>query len=254
MQERTSELFTANRLLQDELQERTRAEKRIRELLGRVISIQEDERRRISRDLHDQVGQQIIALRLQLEALDGESKGGPAFLADQRRRIEVAINTIATLDRDIDYFTWELRPPALDEFGLVAALHRFVAEWSKTFSIAAAFHTGGLDDRRLAPLVETNAYRIVQEALTNIHKHSSATVVSVVLERRGDEVVLVIDDDGRGFGTTSIAEANSRGIGLLGMQERASLAGGTLEVKSAPGDGTTIVLRVPLDVAQRDDV
>ena len=250
VQERTMELSTANRLLEEELQERRRAETRIRELLGRVISIQEDERRRISRDLHDQVGQQIIALRLQLEALDGESKGGPAFQTDQRRRIEVAINTIATLDRDIDYFTWELRPPALDEFGLVAVLRRFVAEWSRTFSISAAFHTQGLDDRRLAPLVESNVYRIVQEALNNIHKHAGATVVSVVLERRGDEVVLVIDDDGRGFEPTADGRSNPRGIGLLGMQERASLASGTLEVKSAPGEGTTITVRVPLKVAQ----
>ena len=250
VQERTRELSTVNRRLEEELEQRTRAETRIRELLGRVISVQEDERRRISRDLHDQVGQQIVALRLQLEVLDGESKGGPAFQADQRRRIEVAINTIATLDRDIDYFTWELRPPALDEFGVVAALRRFVAEWSRIFSIPAAFHTGGLEDRRLAPLVETNVYRIVQEALNNVHKHSGATIVSVVLERRGEEVVLIIDDDGRGFERTPDDEGNPRGIGLLGMRERASLALGTLDVRSAPGEGTTISFRVPLEVAQ----
>ena len=250
VQERTAELSTVNQRLGEELHERTGAERRIRELLGRVISIQEDERRRISRDLHDQVGQQIVALRLQLEALDGESKGGPAFQADQRRRIEVAINTIATLDRDIDYFTWELRPPALDELGIVVALRRFVTEWSQTFSISAAFHSGGLDEGRLSPLVETNVYRIVQEALNNIHKHSRATVVSVVLERRGEEVVLIIDDDGHGFERTANDEHTSRGIGLLGMEERASLAGGTLEVTSAPGEGTMITVRVPLKAAQ----
>ena len=252
--ERTTELSEANQRLEEELQERTRAETRIRELLARVISIQEDERRRISRDLHDQVGQQITALRLQLEALDGESMGGPSFQVDQRRRIEVAISTIATLDRDIDYFTWELRPPALDEFGLVTALRRFVAEWSKTFAISAAFHSGGLDDRRLTPIVETSVYRIVQEALTNIHKHAGATVVSVVLERRGDDVVLVVEDDGRGFQRSSNDENNPRGIGLLGMQERALLAGGTLEVTSALGDGTTVLLRTPFAFARKGGV
>lgn len=243
VQERTTALSAANRLLQEELLERTRAESWIRELLGRVISIQEDERSRISRDLHDQVGQQIVALRLQLEALDGNAQGGSA---DERRRIDAAIKTIATLDRDIDYFTWELRPPVLDEFGIVVALRRFVAEWSRTFSIPAPFHTGGLDDRRLPSLVETNLYRIVQEALTNIRKHAGATVVSVVLERRGPEVVLTVDDDGRGFMATPNDE-HSRGIGLLGMRERATLAGGTLEIKSAAGEGTTITVRIPAD-------
>ena len=242
VEERTTEVSAANRLLAAEVQDRTLAERRIRELLGRVISIQEDERRRISRDLHDQIGQQMIALRLQLEALAGE----PGFEADQRRRLEAAIDAIVTLDRDIDYFTWEMRPPALDEFGLVGALRRLLADWSKMFAVTAAFHTSGLDDRRLAPIVETNLYRIVQEALNNIHKHAGATIVSVVLERRGDAAVLVIDDDGRGFEVAGDGERDPHGIGLLGMRERASLAGGTLEIASSPGDGTTVSVRVPL--------
>jgi two-component system, chemotaxis family, CheB/CheR fusion protein len=250
VQERTVELSTANQLLEQELRERTHSQARIRDLLGRVISIQEEERKRISRDLHDQVGQQIIALRLQLEALDEESIPEAATQLNVRSRIEAAMKAIATLDRDIDYFTWELRPAALDEFGLVAALRRFVVEWSKTFSISAAFHTGGLDGLRLTPIVETNLYRIVQEALNNIHKHSGATVVSVILERRGDEVVLVIDDDGCGFNRTADSGSDPRGIGLLGMQERASLAGGTLEVKSEPGEGTTVSVRVRSPAAE----
>jgi signal transduction histidine kinase len=130
----------------------------------------------------------------------------------------------------------------------VAALRRFVAEWSRTFNIAAEFHSGGLDDRRFSPLVETNIYRIVQEALNNVQKHAGATVVSVVLERRGDEVVLIVDDDGLGFDVAADGEAHPRGIGLLGMEERAALAGGTLEVRSAPREGTTVYLRMPLDL------
>jgi two-component system CheB/CheR fusion protein len=250
VEERTTEVSAANRFLEAEVQERASAERRIRELLGRVISIQEDERRRISRDLHDQVGQQMIALRRQLEALAGE----PWFDAEQRRRIETAINAIVTLDRDIDYFTWEMRPPALDEFGLVGALRRLLADWSKMFAVAAAFHTNGLDDRRLAPIVETNLYRIVQEALNNIHKHAGATIVSVVLERRGDAAVLVIDDDGRGFEVAGDGKRDPHGIGLLGMRERASLAGGTLEIASSPGDGTRVSVRVPLRGDQRGGI
>lgn len=243
VQERTTDLSAANRLLEEELRERTRAQVRIRELLGRVISIQEDERRRISRDLHDQVGQQIVALKLQIEALAEDSSA-----SSRRRRelIETALDAIAILDRDIDYFTWELRPPVLDGAGLGAVIRRFVDEWSKTFGVAAAFHTSGLDDQRLAPLAETSLYRIAQEALNNIHKHAGATVVSVVLERRGSDVVLVIDDDGRGFDATETGARDGRRIGLLGMHERASLAGGLLEIKSAPGEGTTVLARLPL--------
>lgn len=105
-----------------------------------MMSIQEDERRRISRDLHDQAGQQIVALKLKLEALERDTNGDmDAPKIEIRERIESAKALIARLDRDIDFFTWELRPPALDQFGLVAALERFAAEWSEIFGMPTDF-------------------------------------------------------------------------------------------------------------------
>ncbi len=215
---------------------------------------QHDKRTRISRDLHDQVGQQITALKLQLEGLREACTDSQKSPADLESRIGAATKAIAILDRDIDYFTWELRPAAVDEHGLAAALRRFVGEWSDTFSIAAVFHGDELDGQQFAPLIETNLYRILQEALTNVRKHSGATVVSVVFERRGRDLVLMVDDDGRGFETTAPDAAPARGIGLLGMRERALLVGGTLEVTSAPGEGTTLAARVPLEVGRGDVV
>jgi signal transduction histidine kinase len=245
--ERTRELSAANRHLAEELARRLHAETRVGELLVRVMSIQEDERTRISRDLHDQVGQQITALKLQLEALGQACTQAGAREADVRSRIERAMETISTLDHDLDYYTWELRPAPVDEYGFAGALRRFVAEWSETFSIPAVFHGDGLDGERLGPLVETSLYRILQEALTNVRKHSAATVASVVLERRGAELVLVIDDDGRGFEIRTLDATSLRGIGLLGMRERALLLGGTVVLTSAPGEGTTVFVRLPAE-------
>jgi two-component system, chemotaxis family, CheB/CheR fusion protein len=253
VRERTKELATANRLLETELRERVHAETRVRELLGRMISAQEHERRRISRDLHDQVGQQVVALRLTVERLrDLPAEGTGVPQADGRggQLVEKALEAIATLDRDIDSFAWELRPLVLDDFGIVAAIRRFVEAWSKTVSVQVDFHSDGLDEHRLSPVVETNLYRIVQEALNNIQKHARASVVSVVLDRRGDDVALVIEDDGRGFDAALDVSLESREIGLLGMQERTSLIGGELQIESAPGKGTTIYVRVPFAVAR----
>jgi two-component system, chemotaxis family, sensor kinase Cph1 len=147
----------------------------------------------------------------------------------------------------LDFFTWELRPAALDDFGLVAALDTFVHEWSRTFRVAADFHSTGLEDVRLPFDVETNLYRIAQEALNNVHKHAAATRVGVMLERRDARIVLIVEDDGRGFDETEIraGRADSR-IGLRGLRERAVLAGGTAEVETSPGQGTTIFVQVPV--------
>jgi two-component system, NarL family, sensor histidine kinase UhpB len=240
---RTTDLSTANQRLETELQERVQAEARIRDLLGRIIAAQEEERRRISLDLHDEVGQQVVGLRLTMERLKDfveTSVGVP----QARALVQSALDATATLDRDIDIFAWELRPLVLDDFGIVAAIGRFIEDWSKTVSTEVHFHAGGLSDRRLSSTLETNLYRIVQEALNNIKKHANASVVSVSLERRDDDIVLVIEDDGRGFDASGGARHAPQKIGLLGMRERASLIGGALQVESAPGKGTTVYVRV----------
>jgi two-component system CheB/CheR fusion protein len=246
VEERTEQLGAANRSLDAQLQERRRAEEQIRGLLGRIISVQEDERRRIARDLHDHIGQQIVGLRLKLESLEQTPGADPALAA----RCDEAQNQIARLDRDLDFFTWELRPAALDDLGLVVALANFLNEWSSTFGVAAEFHSAGLEDQRLAFDVETNLYRIAQEALNNIYKHARATSVSLILERRGSQVALIVEDDGQGFDAGAQARRD-KGLGLVGMRERAALSGGTVEIESAPGKGTTVFVRVPLVLAQQ---
>jgi signal transduction histidine kinase len=147
------------------------------------------------------------------------------------------------IDRDVDQLVWEIRPTALDDLGLRAALANYVHDWSQRVRISAELHTAGLLDERLASEAETTLYRIAQEALTNVAKHSRATNVDVILERRPDHVLLVVEDDGVGF-EPSDGSAETRGFGLIGMQERAALVGATLEIESAAGKGTTILVRM----------
>jgi signal transduction histidine kinase len=231
-------------VLEEKVRERTS------ELLGayrRVVSIQDDERRRISRDLHDQIGQRITALRLQLETLEAGRRVKPDRSQDGRL-LEAAIESVEALDREVDSLTWALRPPALDQFGLTAALQDFVQKWAATFDVRADFIACGPSSPRLSPLVEGNVYQIVQEALNNIHKHARARSVRVSLERRTSEILLAIEDDGIGFDPAHTDDAH--GIGLVGMRERTVLMGGTLGISSALGRGTKITACVPVEGGQ----
>ena len=138
------------------------------------------------------------------------------------------------LDRDVDHLVWELRPTALDDLGLRAALTNYVQDWSKRVGIAAELHTSGLLDERLPSDAETTLYRIAQEALTNVAKHARAEHVDVILERRADHVLLVVEDDGVGFDPAAGAR-HGRDLACSGMQERAALVGATLEIESSTG-------------------
>ena len=238
---RTRELADANASLDDELRVRREGEARIRALLRRLISVQEDERRRIARDLHDHLGQHVAGVGLSIESLEGLLQDRPDLASRARRTREL----ITKLDRDLDFFTWELRPPSLDDLGIAIALQNFVQEWSKNFGIAADYHSRGLETGRLAREIETNLYRIAQEALNNVYKHARARNVAVLLERRERDVVLMVEDDGRGFERQPTTQPGDTGIGLLGMSERASLVGGTLEIETTPGKGTTVYARIP---------
>lgn len=241
--ERTAELASANSAMREEVRVRRRAEVERFELLRRVVTTQEDERRRISRELHDQLGQTLTALRLKLEGLKGEA-GKRSKL---RGRIDELAELARRLDDDVDFLAWELRPTALDDLGLIVALSTYSKEWATHFGMKANFHSSGLGDARLEPLVETTLYRIAQEALNNVSKHAGAATVDIMLERRDHYAVLIVEDDGRGFDPGGAeAEVSGRGMGLIGMRERAALVGGTVEVESKPGDGTTIFVRVPV--------
>jgi PAS domain S-box-containing protein len=241
--ERTRELASANVSLEAEVHERRSGEDRVRRLLRRLVTVQEDERRRIARDLHDHLGQQMTALRLNLEALKRSRQAGD----DLTTLIENAERIATRLEADADFLAWELRPAGIDDFGLPATLGRFVGEWSKHYGIDGEFHASGLDRERLALDAEINLYRIAQEALNNVYKHANASRVDMILERRDNHVVLIIEDNGTGFDPAAAMRSGAeRGLGLIGMRERAALAGGTLDVESGPGKGTTIFVRIPL--------
>ncbi len=219
---------------------------RDRELLQKLVGAQEDERKRIARDLHDELGQKLTALRLQLENVRKICEAEE--ICGKIDEIQVIAKNI---DADVDFLAWELRPAALDDLGLVAAIENYVREWSHHSGVTLEFHASGLKKARLVSEVETNFYRITQEALNNTHKHAKAKHVDVLLEKRDGSVILIIEDDGKGFNVKD-KKNRSKGLGLVGMQERAALVGGTLEIESAPGQGTTIFARVPATFVKKE--
>ena len=199
--------------------------------------------RRIARDLHDQLGQRLTALRLKIASLHELSGDPEQFVVRVNRLQEIA----ERLDSEVSFLAWELRPTTLDELGLLDAVAAFVNEWSRHYEIPADFHSNGLPKNRLDGEIETHLYRITQEALNNIAKHAAATTVNVLLERREESVILIIEDDGTGFDPSKSTDTgdSSKGLGLVGMSERATLVGGNVEIESARGKGTTIYVRVP---------
>lgn len=217
---------------------------RVKALLNRLVSVQEEERRRMARNLHDHLGQQFTALRLTIGSLKDRSVGDGEF----GQRLERADRLAEAIDKDVDFLAWELRPPALDDSGLASAVEQYLREWSAVCGIPGEFHDTLPGAGRLPADVDTQLYRIVQEALQNVRKHSNATSVSVLLEQREAEVVLIIEDDGRGFDIDRHQSARRvpLGMGLLSMTERAALVGGSMQVESSPGKGTSLFVRVPL--------
>ncbi len=239
---RTAELLDLNQTLLTEIKERTAAEDRARKLMQQIVTAQEDERRRVARDLHDHLGQQLTGLRMKLENHKTVCTQDPSHIEDVER-----IQAIAeSLEADVDFLSWELRPASLDEFGLSITLESFVQEWSKHFNIPAEFHKTGMDHERLSPEVEINLYRIAQEALNNVAKHAEASNVGILLHRRDIYVELIIEDDGKGFDPDMIASNHDgKSIGLLNMRERASFVGGVFQIESNGGEGTTVFVRIP---------
>jgi PAS domain S-box-containing protein len=243
VRERTLELAEANVSLREEVRERRAAEERVKSLLKQLVTVQEEERRRIARELHDTLGQQLAALRLSIDFLKSRAREG-AGVTDATERMQSIFDR---LNSDVDFLAWELRPASLDMLGLDAALQTFVHEWSGHFGVESTYRCLGLDGSRLPAEVETNLYRILQEALQNVHKHADASRVSVLLERRDGHAVLIVEDNGRGYDPDGeVAAGSNKGMGVVNMRERTALVGGYVEIESTPGAGTTIFVRVPL--------
>lgn len=210
----------------------------------RIAFVQEAERRRLSRDLHDHTGQQLTGLRLKLESARANAEKSDPKLAAE---LESISEEARRLDGDMSFLAWELRPNTLDDNGLAEALKSFVREWSVTHGIKAEFHATDADIR-MRPEIETNLYRIAQEALNNILKYASATEVTVTLDCSGEEAVMIVEDNGVGFKVDDYGlqhVTGSGGLGLVGMQERAALLGGNVQIESSPNSGTSVFARVP---------
>lgn len=223
-----------------------RVERQRAQLVTRLILAQEDERRRIARELHDQLGQQLTALRLTLETLKAQALEGTEFRAHVERLQDLA----QQLDQDVAFRVWELRPVALERLGLAAALAEHAGNWSKRFGIHIELYVGRPHERRLPSDLETTIYRLAQEALNNVVKHAQADRVDIALEYIGDSVRLIIEDNGVGFNVVE-AEAAATGLGLISMRERSALAGADLRIESSRGKGTTVILRVPATAVSR---
>jgi signal transduction histidine kinase len=213
------------------------ADRVARDALRRVVEGQELERRRLARELHDETGQALTSILLGLKRVEDAKSSEDARAAAAELRGEI-VKTLQSVRR----LAVELRPKALDDFGLVPALERLADAFGGESGIAIDVEAN-LDETRLSPEVETALYRIAQEALTNVAKHAGAEHVSVVVTRRDGSVTVVVEDDGRGFGA---AGGDSGGLGLVGMKERVGLLGGRLAIESTEGSGTTIVAEVPL--------
>ena len=207
-----------------------------RDSVRRVVDAQELERKRLARELHDETGQALTSILLGLKPLEQNAA------TDEEREAAAALRelVVRTL-QDVRRLAVELRPSALDDFGLVPALERLIDTFRERAGVAVDLEVQ-IGDDRLAASVETALYRIVQEALTNIVKHADANHVSIILVKKGGDVSLLVEDDGAGFDPN----ADDGGLGLVGMRERVALVGGRLRIESTPGAGTTLVAEVPI--------
>jgi PAS domain S-box-containing protein len=224
-----------------DITERKEEEMARQELLRRLVVAQEDERRRIALEMHDQFGQQLSALVLKLSTLKRES-GRRTALGEQLASLEAMTRQ---LDTDLELIVSRLHPPALDDLGLVPALTNYVKRWSEHFDIHTDVHAFGMEPGRLTDEIDTALYRITQEALNNVAKHAQADHVAVLLDGRPDRVSLIVEDNGVGFEVAHPAGPRQR-FGITGMRERATVLGGTLDIESHPGRGATVVARIPV--------
>lgn len=223
-----------NAILFEQMQAAT---ERMQTLSRRLVEVQENERRTVARELHDEAGQALVSLRYGLQLLELET-GGEGVAA---RVAELKQTTDAVID-NLHRLAGALRPASLDLVGLEAALRQYLRSTESKWGLTVLFKARGFNDERLPAAVETALYRVVQEAVTNAVRHASATRIDVLVERRDGRVMAMVEDNGKGFVPARAGGAER--LGLIGMRERAEALGGTLTIESAPGEGTTIAVEV----------
>lgn len=214
-----------------------------RETLRKVFAAQEAERARVSRDLHDEVGQALTTVLLGLRLVESSLGSDKASLPDARRSTDDVRELVADALRTTRRLAFDLRPTVLDDIGLLPALERLVREVTARGRTKVELGTDGLVTAQLSPEVATVTYRVVQEGLTNVLRHARATTASVTVVVAEGRVRALVEDDGIGFDESEVPGRDH--LGVAGMAERAALAGGTLRLTSTPGAGTTVLLEVP---------
>jgi PAS domain S-box-containing protein len=230
VQERTAELRCSAETLETLLEDRA-------SLMRQLVRAEEDERQRIARELHDELGQPLTALQVGLGTLSTDTP-------DELRRL---MEIVVEIDRNVERLAFDLRPLVLTELGLEAAIAHLVEKLRRESDLDVDLHVE-IETERLDAAVETTLYRILQEALTNVWRHSGAASVSVIVDRRHDHLQMIVEDDGHGFDVeAALLRRDGRRFGLLGIRERVSLVGGTFNIESGPDSGTTLYVRVPLE-------
>ena len=223
--------------------------KELQDLSAKLVTAQEQERRSIARELHDEIGQALTAIKVELahvqHSIEGASSPAsvrPSVLSDVLRDARSITDGALHQVRDLSYL---LHPPALDEFGLVVAVESYMKAFGKRHGLRAELTATGIE-RRLSPDTEAAVYRIIQEALTNVAKHAKATRCIVALARLPEALKITIEDDGVGFDAARPRSADRRGLGLIGIRERASHLNGVVAIESAHGRGTRLTIELPV--------
>lgn len=238
--ERTAELTASNARLRGAIARGEAAERERAAVLAQLATVQEQERRAISRELHDQIGQLLAGLALAQKAVESAL---PADFSARSRLEEIRLLT-ADISRKVHNLAVMLRPTVLDDLGLVPALGSYLHDWSARTGIGTDFHSMGDGACRLPQPVETALYRVALEAVANVQRHAGATHVGVGLQVLPDRAILTVEDNGWGFDHEAVK--GSGRLGLLGMRERIIQLGGELVIESCSGAGTTVIGRVPL--------
>jgi PAS domain S-box-containing protein len=218
-------------------------------IVRQLIAAQELERHRIARELHDQLGQHIVGLSLGLARLATLTADND----DAQQLLRLLQQSADLMGKDVHTLALELRPSTLDHLGLATALRGYVEEVAERTGLEADVHCDALTGIELDLAIQTGLYRVAQEAITNVVKHARARHVSVVLERRGDDLQLIVEDDGRGFEPSKLEMTGASKLGLAGMRERAAIMGGTLTIESSPRKGSSVFIRIPLPLPRRNE-
>jgi PAS domain S-box-containing protein len=235
----------ARRDLYERLQE---SHKGLRTLSQRLLEVQEEERRRIAQELHDETGQVLTSILVGLRRLE-MTRTGAAMRAQTAQLKKIASKALKEVQRMVR----GLRPAMLDDMGLDAALRCLTKDWAQAHGFSVDLHINGLQKRRLSPQLESALYRIAQEALTNVARHAAAKHVGVLLQCTPSAAKLIVEDDGCGFDVKRVYDGGVKveGLGLLGMHERIVHLNGSISIESTPERGTTIYAQVPLEAAPK---